>query len=260
MKEFLQYIKELPDEQLRYIAFPYLDLSQQQNRELAAKGDERAVREMIAACQGHAFFPGLIEFVFKENPAALTEHLITIMEKWHTEVAVKDEDNIKILKRDAEAKLRMVGKLSSSQLVQRATGVDYEAEPNIAKVLLIPHYIYRPWTIEANLVDTKVFYYPVSDESLSDGTHKNIPPAALVNFYKALGDEKRMRILKLLYEKERTLKELTELLELGKTTIHHHLVLLRSEHIVKVNNNGTYALSQFPLNMKEELLKEYLQW
>ncbi|PLR78442.1 ArsR family transcriptional regulator [Bacillus sp. V3-13] len=259
LDELLQYIEELPDEQLKYVSFPYLDLSQQQNRKLGAKGDERAVKEMIAACQGHAFFPGLIEFVFRENPAALRKHLITLMEKWNHEVTGKDEGTLDILKRDAEAKSRMMGKLSSSQMVQRAAGVEYEAETNITKVVLIPHYIYRPWTIEANLEGTKVFYYPVSDESLSDGFYKHLPPAALVNFYKALGDEKRLRILKLLYEKERTLKELTELLELGKTTVHHHLVLLRSAQIVKVNNNGSYSLNEFPLNMREQLLKEYLQ-
>ena len=46
--------------------------------------------------------------------------------------------------------------------------------------------------------------------------------------HKALGDEARLRIVKMLFEKERTLQEITERLQLGKSTVHHHLKLLRA--------------------------------
>ena len=54
--------------------------------------------------------------------------------------------------------------------------------------------------------------------------------------HKALGDEARLRIVKMLFEKERTLQEITERLQLGKSTVHHHLKLLRAAKLVDIHD------------------------
>lgn len=59
--------------------------------------------------------------------------------------------------------------------------------------------------------------------------------------HKALGDEARLRIVKMLFEKERTLQEITERLQLGKSTVHHHLKLLRAAKLVDIHD-GKYIL------------------
>lgn len=45
----------------------------------------------------------------------------------------------------------------------------------------------------------------------------------------------------MLFEKERTLQEITERLQLGKSTVHHHLKLLRSAKLVDIHD-GKYVL------------------
>ena len=51
---------------------------------------------------------------------------------------------------------------------------------------------------------------------------------------KALGDEKRLRILRALAEGEKTLMELAEMFGVAKTTMHHHMIVLRSAGLVAV--------------------------
>src|SRR5690625_8040555 len=68
-----------------------------------------------------------------------------------------------------------------------------------------------------------------------------MPNNLLVLKHKALSDELRLRIIKLLSEKDHSLQELTEQLSIGKTTIHHHLKLLRAAKLVEMNK-GKYSL------------------
>lgn len=44
----------------------------------------------------------------------------------------------------------------------------------------------------------------------------------------------RLRIVKMLFEKDRTLQDISTKLDIGKSTIHHHLKILRSAKLVEV--------------------------
>lgn len=151
----------------------------------------------------------------------------------------------------------MVEILASEKLVEWATGgIEYLPEPGVHRVLLIPHTIYRPWNMEADLEGTKVFYYPVADESLEQGDPYK-PSPSLIQRHKALGDEARLRIVKLLSERDQSLQELTERLEMGKTTVHHHLKLLRAAQIVQAKS-GIYGLRTNVLETILHDLKAYI--
>lgn len=255
LTNFITYITDLPDQRLMYFSLPFLEESQQDNRYLASQGDMNAINEMIFACKQHLFFPKMIYFLSEVNMSELRRHLIELMEGWYDEVVKKEEDELsKMLMRDSREKRNMIEKSSPCDVVEWATGEEYQPESNISKVLLIPHYIYRPWTIKANLEGTKVFYYPISQTSLSNEDEAS----TLALLYKALGDEKRLKIIKLLFEKDRSLKEITDLLGIGKTTVHHHLAILRSAHIVKVKES-TYSLLHQALRILEPQLMDYLQ-
>ncbi|MGE8203499.1 ArsR/SmtB family transcription factor [Heyndrickxia sp. NPDC080065] len=255
LMSFISYISDLTDQQLKYFSLPFLEESQEYNRHLASQGDTDAFNRMILACKQHLFFPQMIHFLSEVDMSELRIHLIEVMSGWYNEVVKKDEDEtIGMLKRDYHGKLKMLEKAAPEEVVQWATGEEYKPEANISKVLLIPHYVYRPWTIQAHLSETKVLYYPISETSLTD--QDDVSSLALL--YKALGDEKRLRIVKLLFEKDRSLKELTDILGIGKTTIHHHLAILRSAHVVKVKES-TYSLLHHSLSLLEPQLMDYLR-
>lgn len=256
LPDFLAYLDELDKQQFIYLVFPYLDESQQANRILASEGDLQAVKEMTAACKDHVFFPQMINFIAETETSKLISHIKNLMESWTREV-IKKEEVEQILQRDVLEKQQRLAQSSPEKVVQWSTGKDYIPELNVQRVLLIPHISYRPWTIEANLEQTKVFYYPVSDASLYGMQDSFQPPAYLVQAYKALADEKRLRILKLLSDSNRSLKELNDILDIGKTTIHHHLAILRSAHMVNVTG-AMYSLNKTAIGGYEANLLDYL--
>ena len=86
------------------------------------------------------------------------------------------------------------------------------------------------------------------------------PPERLVALAKALGDERRLRVLRRLTNGSFTLQELADHFEMPKTTLLHHLVILRAAGIVRVGPGtaGRYSLRpDVPIELAR-LLQVYL--
>lgn len=62
----------------------------------------------------------------------------------------------------------------------------------------------------------------------------------LVETLKALADESRLRILKILSHGYFNVQELTQVLELGQSTVSHHLKVLQSAAVVTAHREGTW--------------------
>ncbi|TLS37187.1 ArsR/SmtB family transcription factor [Pseudalkalibacillus caeni] len=258
LQSFVSYITHLPENELKFICIPYSGSMFQETRKKAASGDTDAVNKLKHQLKENPFFPEYIEFICKIDPGKLKNHLIAVMTAWYKEFIEPNADALlSYLENDTEAKQKMKGKMGPEEFVEWATGgITYLPEPSVHNVLLIPHYIYRPWNVEADVEGTKVFYYPVANESISPGD-RYTPNYFLVQKYKALGDEARLKIVKLLSEKSYSLQEMTGKLELGKSTVHHHLKILRSARIVE-SKNAKYSLKQHSIASLPEELEQYL--
>jgi DNA-binding transcriptional ArsR family regulator len=79
-----------------------------------------------------------------------------------------------------------------------------------------------------------------------------LPPQSTVRLYRALGDTTRMRILRLLGERDWYLTELAQQLELSKPTMKHHLALLRAAGLVTVIEEGSLTY----YNLRRERVRE----
>lgn len=258
LQEFLSFIEELEGSQLKFYSLPYLGNGMQEMRKQASEGNKKACDNMMETTSEHNFFPKYIQFIFESETPQLKNYLKSVMTKWYEEFVQPSEQEIgEILKRDVASKEEMLKNFTSEQLVEWATGgIEYRAEPNVQEVLLIPQQIYRPWNIEADMEGTKIFFYPVADESIAPND-RYTPDHFLAAKYKALGDEARLRIVKHLSEKECTLQELTGFLEVGKSTIHHHLKILRAAKLVD-SNDGVYTLRKQALDLMGEEMQRYL--
>ncbi|PEE79181.1 ArsR/SmtB family transcription factor [Bacillus toyonensis] len=242
LSQFIANIDSLSEEDLKYICLPFVGEKYEENRRLAGNGDVTAIQKLKELTQDHQFFSTYISFICNSDIQELKDHFIAVMTGWYESVIKKEEEQLlSILERDYEAKNEMNKKMKPEEFVEWATGgVNYMPEPSVHYVLLIPQLTYRPWNIEADIEDTKVFHYPVANESIHPEDPYE-PNYFLVQKHKALGDEARLRIVKMLFEKERTLQEITERLQLGKSTVHHHLKLLRSAKLVDIHD-GKYVL------------------
>jgi DNA-binding transcriptional ArsR family regulator len=116
--------------------------------------------------------------------------------------------------------------------VERTTnGIRLVAEPRIRRIVLGPSYFGRPYNSLSKVGDVQLICYPIADSSL-ESAGRMAPPAATVRLYRALGDETRLNILRLLAEKDRYLTELANELDLSKPTMSHHLAQLRAASLV----------------------------
>ena len=254
VEDFTKYVAALSEEDLKYNCLPYLGDELQESRRLAAKGVSHSVELMKQEAKENIFFPAYIDFIYLANVDELKTHLIHVISLWY-ETAIQPQANqlIAILKRDFEDKIRMKEKLTSEEFVPWATGgTEYNPEPGVRRVLLIPQITYRPWTSVSDIEDTKVFYYPVPDENINPAD-QYLPNYFLIQKHKALGDEVRLRMIKLLSERNLTLNEITEQLDIAKSTVHHHLKILRASTLVGIKESKYYLKEQSLHALSKEL-------
>ncbi|MEK4485986.1 winged helix-turn-helix domain-containing protein [Psychrobacillus sp. FSL H8-0484] len=259
LTEFTSYIRNLSMRDFTFICLPFIGRNFQELRGSASLGQESAIKEMMKITKDHLFFPHYIEFICQANGKRLKDHLINVMTGWYEAVVKSDSKKLhSILQTDYVMRSKMIDRMSSEELVEWATGgIVYMPEPSVHNVLLIPQYIYRPWTIEADIEGTKVFYYPIANESITPND-RYTPNNFLVLKHKALGDEVRLRIVKLLYEQDRTLQDITEQLDIGKSTIHHHLKVLRAAKLVEILD-AKYSLKTKAIDMLSKEMGLYFE-
>ncbi|MGE6752891.1 ArsR/SmtB family transcription factor [Rossellomorea sp. NPDC071047] len=258
LSEFIIFLDKLDDEKLRFISIPYIGIKFEDLRMLAAEGDQSSRNRLKKQTEANPFFPDYIEFVCTTQVHTLRDHLKNVMTRWYEEVMVPQRETLsQILSRDKQAKEKMNGNLKPEAMVEWATGgITYLPEPSVHTVLLIPQSIYRPWNVEGDVEGIKVFYYPVANESIYPDD-KDMPSYFLVQKHKALGDEVRLRMVKLLKGSNRTLQEITNELDMGKSTVHHHLKILRSARLVETQD-GKYRLKENAVQTLSNELKQYL--
>lgn len=255
---FFSYLSKLSDQEFRRVCIPYTGLQFEDVRLKAAQGDTSSMDELKQITKENPFFPKYIEFICVTDVQSLKNHLECVMSGWFEEVIKKDSETIsRILKTDYEAKKQMANKMNPEELVEWATGgVTYLPEPSVNQVLLIPQYIYRPWNIEADEKGTKIFYYPVANDSISPAD-RFTPDHFLVLKHKALGDDVRLRMVKLLNEQDHSLHEMSDKLNLGKSTTHHHLKILRGAKLVEITSSK-YSLKKRAVESLSKELDLYL--
>ena len=83
----------------------------------------------------------------------------------------------------------------------------------------------------------------------------------IAEFFKALGDENRVKILRMLCKGERCACELLEELEISQPTLSHHMQILCRSGIVQGRKNGKwmhYSLDHAKLQEKKAVIASIL--
>jgi len=191
--------------------------------------------------------------------ANFREELVGILTEWNERVWQPESLTIMpILERDTEAKRELQRDLPPDQFITTATnGVEFAPRPGINRVVLVPSFVNRPMVTYYEFGEVMLILYPVADESVSGDV--DAPPLRLVRLSKALGDEKRLRVLRALADGEKTLMDLAEMFGVAKTTMHHHMIVLRSAGLISVGvGSKRYRLRHDAVPDLGALLSGYL--
>jgi DNA-binding transcriptional ArsR family regulator len=166
-----------------------------------------------------------------------------------------------MLDRDVTARRREDAGRDPIGFIERVTnGIRLVPEQRIRRVILAPSYFGRPYNSLSRIGDAQIICYPIADSSLG-AADRLTPPAATVRLYRALGDSSRLRILRLLAERDRYLTEIANELELSKPTIKHHLAQLRAAGLITLIEQGNLTYYTLRRDRAEEAgieLRAYL--
>jgi Predicted transcriptional regulators len=202
---------------------------------------------------------GRIELL--RDPVSARDRILAVLRAWQTPFATIEPRVHAILERDYDDRAHDRERLAPAELIETTTGgVRYLPEPGIARVILGPSYFSRPYNFLMSARDWRFFGYPVADSALGPSDALT-PPLSLVRLHRALGDETRLRILKLLASRDLYLTEIAQQLELSKPTVKHHLAQLRSAGLVTITESGTvmyYTLRRNRLDDASAEIKAFL--
>lgn len=84
-----------------------------------------------------------------------------------------------------------------------------------------------------------------------------MPESDILQFFKALAHESRLRLVGLLADRERSVQELAALVDLKEPTVSHHLAMLREAGLVSLRQDGNthwYTLELKTLSQRAKLI------
>lgn len=189
---------------------------------------------------------------FLKEPKLAVSRMRSTLDAWLPLYADVEPRIGEMLERDVASRKVDRASLDPDTLIERTTGgLRFLAEPQVRRVILAPSYFARPFNYIYQGADWRLFGYPVADAVVEGGDAAS-PPQAVVRLYRALGDATRMRVLKLLADRDWYLTELAQQLELSKPTMKHHLALLRAAGLVTVTEEGSLTY----YSLRRERLEE----
>jgi DNA-binding transcriptional ArsR family regulator len=201
--------------------------------------------------------------VLDADPQDLRAEMRAIVAEWGSRVSIHlAPRSLGAIGRDATAREEQLAHGSSRDVLADATrGVTYDPPPWIHAIVIVPTVALRPYIVPVELHDTVLFVCSVADEAFE--ADPTAPPHRLVKVAAALGDERRLRILRLLREEPLTASEVADRMGIDRTSLHHHLGILRSAGLLAIRDEGVggwrYALREDGLTQVGPELDAYLR-
>jgi DNA-binding transcriptional ArsR family regulator len=231
--------------------------------EKAVDGDATAQRAFRrAAFPDEPSWQRALRHVLRTDAEQLRAELLHIIQLWRGRAYGEDEERLMgILEREGVATRRQAVRLGPIELIDRVTdGLRWAIDTSMRDVLLAPSYAARPVVFYVEHRGTTLILFPVSEESVRGDEFG--PPGRLVKLVKALADEGRLKVLYALRERELTVAEIAELMGMPRTSLWHHILILRSAGLIRATkgagNQMTYQLQEDALPQVSELLEGFL--
>lgn len=230
----------------------------------APSADDAALRQLL----GHypADVNATVETVIRDPEQARSE-LLAALRVWEEAVFAAERPRIlPLLERDAVALERTRAEMPADRFLKLAMrGIEWQRPAGFRRVIFAPSYFSRPAVFYHFWRGTLTFCYPVQaqeDESEARQADPRAPSEETLRFFEALGDSTRLRILRLLAEREMYLTELSERLGLTKATTKHHMIRLRAAGLVTLYDRDRmtyYAIRPDVSHHAAQLLNDYLR-
>ncbi len=262
--DFVALVDSTPDDGILRVILGE-DLRDPETHDLAERAlahDGAAIERLVARqFESHPAARRGRSAMLYRDPGALLRPAREVLAAWLGLFQPVEARVATMIERDVELRANDRRSLGPIELIERTTGgIRWLSEPGVTRVILAPSYFTRPYNFVLAAGDWRMYGYPIADAAL-DASDPLAPPPAVVRLHRALGDDTRLRILRLLRDRDLYLTEIAQLLELSKPTIKHHLALLRSAGLVTVTEEAGltyYSLRRERLDDASGDLKHFL--
>ncbi|MGO8949300.1 MAG: ArsR/SmtB family transcription factor [Ktedonobacterales bacterium] len=225
---------------------------------------EGEVLQQLLDCFSLEVRPTVAEVI--REPESRRSELLRALGVWESAVFALERPRITpFLEREAALLEKQRSEMSPERFMKLAMrGVEWRGPVGFRRLLFAPSYFCRPAVYYHEWRGTLTFCLPVEArvlESLRGSIDPEAPSEEILHFFLTLGDKTRLRILRLLAEREMYLTELSERLGLTKATTKHHMVMLRANGFVILYERDRmtyYALRSDIARHAARLISEYL--
>ncbi|MGG1686549.1 ArsR/SmtB family transcription factor [Pseudalkalibacillus sp. NRS-1564] len=186
--------------------------------------------------------------------ASQRDRSLTLLKAWNEQYfQLLDCDISDRLNRDAKEKEHKLKNQSQEDVILEASRYIIET-PSVKSVCLIPAIHLQPMSFIDHLKDTLYITYPIKDakDELTE----------VLRLTKALGDEKRLKIMKFLSHEPTTFTNIVSEFGMAKGNIHHHLSILRGAGLLNIHVRDKRNTFYYSTNIEiaEELRKKVDQF
>ncbi|MGZ3678001.1 MAG: ArsR/SmtB family transcription factor [Ktedonobacterales bacterium] len=276
-QHFLQWIEALPVEQIAEVLLDQKGLGDNwRDLLLAALAEHQHPADEAAS---HSLTSPTVQLLDRypedlrptvatvlRQPEQARAELLAALRAWDEAVFAQEAPRITpLLRREAAVLERQRAEMPIDRFVKMCMhGVEWQRPATLRRIIFAPSYFCRPAVYYHFWHDTLTFCTPVEAGVLAPDAQRTDPRAPgeeILDFFEALGDKTRLRILRLLSEREMYLTELAEQLGLTKATTKHHMVCLRAAGLVTLYDRDRmtfYALRPDITRRSTQLLDGYL--
>lgn len=226
----------------------------------AASGARAAGQELIEAASDGPECERALAGLLARSDEEASALVVGVLRDWYESVFRDLFAAIRpVLDREAERLRGRSHELPLDGFLREVSnGADVVRTPGVDEVLLFPQWALRPSNVIYDHGSSVLVGAAVPPEHLA--VDPEAPPDRLVNLASALGDDRRLRILRRLTKGSYSLGDLADHFGIPKTTLLHHLAILRSAGIVRAGTeaSGKYSLRAGTPFELQRLLEAYL--
>jgi DNA-binding transcriptional ArsR family regulator len=242
-RSFVDKVARVPQRELRRhlvgaLVPAWVSMAGAETLERAAAGDEAAIERLLAHPRYYAGRAAESLGPLLVLPARETkERVVTALSHFAQNAFEPHEaETVARLRTGVDDVRALLTAHAPDDVVTQVTGgYVYEPEPELDRVLLVPHLAARPSLLLCQHGTDRIICYPLAEEHADPESRLTERAVALG---RALGDERRVHILRHLALRDASLDELAEALGLARSTAHHHLGQLRAAGLVTLRGNA----------------------
>ncbi|MDR5708588.1 MAG: metalloregulator ArsR/SmtB family transcription factor [Armatimonadota bacterium] len=165
----------------------------------------------------------------RRDPREVQEGLVWLLRRFYQAAYAPEEKRIlPLLQQDAARKRERARCLTPQRFVEEATGGLVLDPTAVSEVVVAPSHFVQPYNLVVDHGGIRTYITPLTGGAAPDTLE------AVRRVAKALADESRLRILRLLAERAMYTQQIAEALGTSHVTVLHHLAVLRAARLIRV--------------------------